>query len=294
VNVTTLGERRVPLKRDRVSDGIYVFTSGLYAEVTATVIFTDEGAILVDTLPFPQETRVIREFVGQRHAQVLFVVNTHFHADHIYGTYLFPEATVIAHYRCRQLMERHAESSLAEAKKQTPQLAEVTIRFPELLFNESMTLRIGGKTIELHYAPGHSRDVITVHVLEDRLMIASDAVMPVPYIVGGDLDDMIRSLAAIKQKNLENLVQGHGSILLRGEIEDTLDANIHYLKCVDRLVRERIARGVGKNGVLDISIEQCGLSRIPLGGLVQKLHQANLLTLYDAYRSEVRSSRVAG
>jgi cyclase len=284
----------VPLKRDRVSDGIYVYTSGLYAEVTATVIFTDEGAILVDTLPFPQETRAIREFVGQRHAEVLFVVNTHFHADHIYGTFLFPEATVIAHYRCRQLMERHAESSLAEAKKQTPQLAEVTIRLPELLFNESMTLRIGGKTIELNYAPGHSRDVITVHVLEDRLMIASDAVMPVPYIVGGDLDDMIRSLAAIKQKNLENLVQGHGSILLRGEIEDTLDANIQYLKCVDRLVRERIARGVGRNGVLDISIEQCGLSRIPLGGLVQKLHQANLLTLYDAYRSEVRSSRVSG
>jgi cyclase len=284
----------VPLKRDRVSDGIYVYTSGLYAEVTATVIFTDEGAILVDTLPFPQETRAIREFVGQRHAEVLFVVNTHFHADHIYGTCLFPEATVIAHYRCRQLMERHAESSLAEAKKQTPQLAEVTIRLPELLFNESMTLRIGGKTIELNYAPGHSRDVITVHVLEDRLMIASDAVMPVPYIVGGDLDDMIRSLAAIKQKNLENLVQGHGSILLRGEIEDTLGANIQYLKCVDRLVRERIARGVGRNGVLDISIEQCGLSRIPLGGLVQKLHQANLLTLYDAYRSEVRSSRVSG
>jgi cyclase len=281
----------VPLKRDRVSDGVYVFTSGLYAEVTATVVFTDEGAILVDTLPFPQETKVIRDFISQRRTRVLYVINTHSHADHIYGTYLFPEAIVIAHYRCRQLMERHAETSLAEAKKQTPQLAEVVIRYPELLFNEGMTLRIGGKTIELAYSPGHSRDVITVHVLEDRLMIASDTVMPVPYIVGGDLDDMILSLTAIKQKNLENLVQGHGSILLRGEIEETLDANILYLRCVDRLVRERIARGVPRSGILDISIEQCGLSRIPMGGLVQKLHHANLLTLFDAYRSEMRSNR---
>jgi cyclase len=284
----------VPLKRDRVSDGVYVFTSGLYAEVTATVVFTDEGAILVDTLPFPQETKVIRDFISQRRTRVLYVINTHSHADHIYGTYLFPEAVVIAHYRCRQLMERHAETSLAEAKKQTPQLAEVVIRFPELLFNEGMTLRIGGKTIELAYSPGHSRDVITVHVLEDRLMIASDTVMPVPYIVGGDLDDMILSLAAIKQKNLENLVQGHGSILLRGEIDETLDANIQYLRCVDRLVRERIARGVPRSGILDISIEQCGLSRIPMGGLVQKLHHANLLTLFDAYRSEMRSGRTVG
>jgi len=283
----------VPLKRDRISDGIYVFTSGVYAEVTATVIFTSEGAVIVDTLPFPQETRFIREFLNQRRTKALYVINTHSHADHIYGTYLFPEAEVIAHYQCRRLMERHAEEALAAAKQQTPRLADVKIRYPELLFNDAMTLRIGGKTLELNYSPGHSRDVITVHAVEDRLMVASDTVMPVPYVVGGDLDDMIQSLTAIKQKNLENLVQGHGEVLLRGEIEDTLAASINYLRTIDRLVRERIARGVPRTGILDITIEECGLSRIPLGGLVQKLHQANLLTLYDAYRSEMKARRTS-
>ena len=283
----------MPLKRDRISDGIYVFTSGVYAEVTATVIFTSEGAVVVDTLPFPQETRFIREFLNQRRTKALYVINTHSHADHTYGTYLFPEAEVIAHYQCRRLMERHAEEALAAAKQQTPRLAEVKIRYPELLFNDAMTLRIGGKTLELNYSPGHSRDVITVHAVEDRLMVASDTVMPVPYVVGGDLDDMVQSLTAIKQKNLENLVQGHGEVLLRGEIEDTLAASINYLRTIDRLVRERIARGVPRTGILDITIEECGLSRIPLGGLVQKLHQANLLTLYDAYRSEMKARRSA-
>ncbi len=84
--------------------------------------------------------------------------------------------------------------------------------------------------------------MITVHVVEDRLMCASDTVMPCPYVVGGDLDDMIQSLRAIKMRSLENLVQGHGEVLLRGEIEETLDASIVYLQRVDRLVRERIAR----------------------------------------------------
>jgi glyoxylase-like metal-dependent hydrolase (beta-lactamase superfamily II) len=283
----------VPVKRDRVSEGIYVFTSGLYAEVTATVIFTDEGVLVVDTLPFPQETRYIRDFIEQRRQKVLYVVNTHSHADHTYGTYMFPDAEVIAHYRCRRMMERYADRALAEAKLQTPQLADVKVRLPEILFNEVMTLRIGGHTIELAYSPGHSPDLITVHVVEDRLLIASDTVMPVPYIVGGDLDDMITSLAAIKTKNLENLVQGHGEVLLRGEIEETLNANIHYLRTIDRLVREHIARGVPRNGVLDITLEEAGLSRIPLGGLVQRLHQANLLTLYDAYRTEMRARRAA-
>jgi cyclase len=283
----------VPVKRDRVSEGIYVFTSGMYAEVTATVIFTDEGVLLVDTLPFPQETRFIRDFIEQRRAKVIYVVNTHSHADHVYGTYLFPDAEVIAHYRCRRLMERFAERALSDARQQTPQLADVKVRLPELLFNEVMTLRIGGRTIELAHSPGHSSDLITVHVVEDRLLIASDTVMPVPYIVGGDLDDMVTSLAAIKSKNLENLVQGHGEILLRGEIEETLDANIHYLRTIDRLVREYIARGVPRSGVLDITVEEAGLSRIPLGGLVQRLHHANLLTLFDAYRTEMRARRAA-
>lgn len=282
----------MPLKRDRISEGVYVFTSGLFAEVTATVIFTDEGAILVDTLPFPQETRQIRDFVAQRRSKINYVVNTHSHVDHIYGTYLFPEAVVVAHYQCRRLMERHAETALAQAKEQTPALGDVVIRYPEILFNTGMTLRFGGKTVELRHAPGHSKDVITVHVVEDRLLVASDAVMPVPYVVGGDLDDMISSLQSLRGLNLENLVQGHGEVLLRGEIEESLDANIHYLRCVDRLVRERIARGVPRNAILDITIEECGLSRIPLGGLVQKLHQNNLLTLYDAYRSEIRTRRV--
>jgi glyoxylase-like metal-dependent hydrolase (beta-lactamase superfamily II) len=281
----------VPLKRDRVSDGVYVFTSGLYAEVTATVIFTDEGAIVVDTLPFPQESRHIRDFIAQRRSKALYVINTHSHADHIYGTYLFPEAEVVAHYQCRRLMERHAEASLSAAKQQTPQLADVRIRYPELLFNEVMTLRVANKTIELSYTPGHARDVCSVYVYEDRLMIASDTVMPVPYVVGGDLDDMIQSLTAIKQKSMENLIQGHGEVLLRGEIEETLAANISYLKSIDRLVREKIARGVPRNNILDITIEECGLSRIPLSGLVQKLHNANLLTLYDLYRSEMKARR---
>ncbi len=281
----------MPLKRNRISDGVYVFTSGMYAEVTATVIFTDEGTVVVDTLPFPQETRVMREFIAERGEPVRYVINTHSHADHIYGTYQFPDADVIAHYLCRRLMERHAEEALLGARRQTPQLADVRIVYPNLLFNDSLTLRIGGRTIHLQYSPGHSRDVITVHVVEDRLMIASDTVMPVPYIVGGDIDSLIASLTVLRQESLENLVQGHGDVLLRGEIDETLEAQINYLRCVDRQVRERIARGVPRTGLNDITVEDCGLSRIPLSGLANRLHQANLLTLYDAYRSEIKARR---
>ena len=54
------------MQRERVTEDIYVFISGLYAEVTAAVIITPEGAIVVDALPFPQETQGVREFALRR------------------------------------------------------------------------------------------------------------------------------------------------------------------------------------------------------------------------------------
>ena len=44
--------------------------------------------------------------------------------------------------------------------------------------------------------------------------------------------------------------------------------------------REVIRRGDPPSALRDIDIESCGKSRIPLDGLVSKLHLDNLVTLY--------------
>lgn len=43
--------------------------------------------------------------------------------------------------------------------------------------------------------------------------------MSLPYIVDGDADDMLASIKKIGKMGLENIIQGHGDIILRGEIE---------------------------------------------------------------------------
>src|SRR5258708_5546028 len=92
------------MQPEPVADDIYVFTSELYAQVTASVILTPEGAILIDTLLFPEETRNIRNFVeGRLNCPVRYVVNTHYHADHTYGTCMFPDAVVVSHSKCYDL-----------------------------------------------------------------------------------------------------------------------------------------------------------------------------------------------
>ena len=267
--------------RERVTEDIYVFISSLYVEATATVVITPEGAVVIDTLPFPQETNQVRDFALRRCPQgVRYVVNTHHHADHVYGSYLFPEAELIAHRRCRQILLKVGEESLERAQAQTPALASVKLRIPQLVFETEMLLRLGEKTLHFMHAPGHVPDGLIVHIREDKVLVASDVLTPVPLIVRGDSKELIRSLRRIKTLNLENAIQGHGGVLLRGEIDETVDENIAYLRCIEKQVRAVIEKGLPRSELDKIDIEACGKSRIPLGGLVQRLHKANLEYLY--------------
>jgi cyclase len=278
----------VTMLLERISEEIYVFTSDLYAQVTAGVIVTSEGAVVVDTLPFPQETRELLVFVRERGLRVPFVINTHSHADHINGSYLFEEADLVAHRRCRAILRRHGERVLEEAKAETPELAEVQLRLPSITFDQELTLRLGDRTMRLIHLPGHTPDSIGVYVEEDKILFAGDTVMPVPYIVGGDREAMIDSLRIIGQLSLENIVQGHGEVILRGEVEQALKSSIFYLETIYEKVKEAVEAGAPPESVAEIDIEQCGKSRIPLNGLVQQLHEANLLHLYDLMTAQVR------
>jgi len=267
--------------RERVTDDVYVFISALYAEVAATVIVTPDGAVVIDTLPFPSETIQVRDFARSRCPQgIRYVINTHHHADHIYGSYLFPEAELIAHRKCREILLKVGEESLARAKAQTPALAPVELRLPQLVFEVDLLLRLGEKTIHLMHTPGHAPDGLMVHLREDKVLVASDTVTPVPLIAQGDSAVLAKSLKEIRGMNLENVVQGHGGVLLRGEIEDTVDSSIAYLHSIEKRVKAVVEKGQPRSALKSIDIESCGKSRIALGGLVQRLHLANLESLY--------------
>ena len=54
------------MQRERVTEDIYVFTSDLYAQVTAGVVLTTAGAVVIDTLVYPEETLAIKRFVEER------------------------------------------------------------------------------------------------------------------------------------------------------------------------------------------------------------------------------------
>ena len=280
--------------RTRVADDTWVFTSELYVEVNAGLVVTPEGGILIDTLPFPSETKQIIEFAQRVCPQgIQYVINTISHADHVYGSCFFPDAELVAHELTRQMLIDYGYKALEEAKEHTPELRNIEIRLPKIVFNEGMVIRLGGKTVHLIHSPGPSPELCAVHVREDKVLFASDLMMPVPLIATpySDIEAFKRSLLNLHDYNLECIVQGHGDILLRGEVTSSIDVSVAYLNDIQRLVQRLMGEGATKHDLLKHDIEQFERSRIPLGGLVQQFHANNLLHLWEEARAAQRKQR---
>ncbi len=274
--------------RERIADDIYVFTSKRYAQVTSGAILTKEGVILIDTLFYPEESLAVKTFLEDRLGlKVRYVVNTHYHADHTMGTYLFPKAQVVSHALCREYLDTTGREGLEQMKSQSPEFEEVVLVLPDLIFeNGHLNIHLGGKTVRLQHCPGHSPDLISALVVNDRILFASDNMMPVPTIFDGSFDALVASLNSMLEMSLDTVVQGHGEVILRGEVENLIKSDLHYLEKIEKEVKKVIRKGKPTTALEKVTIESCGKSRIPLNGFVSDLHQANLLRLYEHLTGE--------
>jgi len=269
------------MQKERVSDNVYWFQSEVYAQVTAGVIIGPQWAILIDTL-MPEETPEIKTYIeDELMVPVRYIINTHHHADHSWGNCLFPNATVIGHELCRELMLSRSQSAMAEAGKDNPLFRSLCIKEPQITIAEgSLYIRLGKKHIRVFSTPGHSDDCISVLIEDDRILFSGDAYMPIPYFVGGDIDVLTKTITEIGSMGLENIIQGHGDVVLRGEIDEVTNSHLDYLKSVHKLVKTAFRRRDPLEFLRSQLVEDSGKTRISMGGLAQDLHIRNLQWLY--------------
>jgi cyclase len=270
------------MHRERVSENVYWFQSEVFAQVTAGAVTGPQWAVVIDTLALPEETLAMRSYIEEvLNVPVRYVINTHYHADHTWGNCFFPGATVIAHALCRTAILEHGQANLDLARKQNPVFRQTKLVAPHFTFDSgSISMRVGKKNLIMTSTPGHSKDGISILVEEDRVLFTGDAFMPLPHIVDGDLEQLSTTIKLIGKMGLENIIQGHGDIILRGEIEGAVKENLAYLSALRKAVKTAARRKNPEEALAAIDIESCGKSRVSLGGLGQDLHRRNVRALY--------------
>jgi glyoxylase-like metal-dependent hydrolase (beta-lactamase superfamily II) len=121
---------------------------------------------------------------------------------------------------------------------------------------------------------------------EERILFAGDAMMPLPYFRDGDIDTEIATVKGLAAMGLENIVQGHGDLILRGEIDEMISSHLVYLDRVQKEAMNAVRWNWSEAELRQIPIEKCGKSRILLNGLAPDLHFQNLAALYHLYKKK--------
>ncbi|MCS7287440.1 MAG: hypothetical protein RMK30_10510, partial [Anaerolineae bacterium] len=121
-------------------------------------------------------------------------------------------------------------------------------------------------------------------IQEEKILFAGDLLMPIPLVTDGDVDLAIASLETLKGLSLDYVVQGHGGVLLKGEITDVLEDNIRYLRNLKAKVAEAISRKRPLEKLLKVKLEEFGKSPFAMGAMGEPIHKANIMAVYEALK----------
>jgi Zn-dependent hydrolases, including glyoxylases len=144
----------VEIKVSKVGGNVYML-KGAGGNIGFSV--GDDGIVLVDDQFAPLADRIKAALKAITDKPLRFVINTHYHFDHIDGNASFQkEAPVIAHHNVRKRLESGgAPGNLGSVKQELKPAAREAL--PILTFSQDVTLHLNGEDIRvLHYPSGHT------------------------------------------------------------------------------------------------------------------------------------------
>lgn len=200
-----------------IGDGVFVRRYEFYDQ-NIGVVLGDAAVLVVDTRSTHAQGReILADLRMLTHDPVTVVVDTHGHFDHTFGNHVFRPAPIWGHAACPPFMARTAEQRRARIAKEQPSiaadLAEVVVDPPDQVFEESTTVEVGGRPVELRFlGRGHTDHDIVVSVPGADVVFAGDLVEggAVPFFNDAYPLDWPSTADALANLVSGVIVPGHG------------------------------------------------------------------------------------
>ena len=278
---------------ERLADGVYaaIHRHGGWAIGNSGIVDLGGRTMVFDSTLTPQAAAELRaaaeELTGQ---PVSFVINSHFHNDHIWGNQAFaPQTDIIATmgtlqtiltqgegmyiwYRdnaateLERLQAQH-ESEQDEALRRevfgwiayhqglVESFPALQVRPPNITFEGRMTLQGSERAAELvEYQGGHSPSDAVLALPAEGILFTGDLLFIAshPYLGGGDPQQVLCIMQRLGEQRPDRLVPGHGPVGTAAALGELCE----YIGGLDRLAQELVAAGKPEDAVGEVAIPE--------------------------------------
>ncbi|TCZ80050.1 MBL fold metallo-hydrolase [Paenibacillus albiflavus] len=240
---------------EQITDGVYaaIAISGTGSVSNAGIIDLGDAALVFDTFNSQQAAYDLRvaaeELTGKKPA---YVVNSHWHGDHIRGNQVFEDAAIIATHETFELMNRmhpdrirqqieglpNIENYLTSLRERLESTADDQIKLgiaqeissieevalslqtlrltlPNLLFDTKLSLYGSKRKVELiSVGAAHTANDMILYLPEEQIVFAADIVLvdTHPMMLHGDPAHWLVALDQLRELPIKTLVPGHGPL----------------------------------------------------------------------------------
>ncbi|GCE21552.1 MBL fold metallo-hydrolase [Dictyobacter kobayashii] len=233
---------------ERVADGVYaaIVRGGKGAWGNAGIVDLGGVTLLFDTFFTPRAAQSLREAAEALTGRPpTYVINSHFHADHVFGNQVFDDATIVATNRTYELMSVELPATLEEARADPAslnvalegihdprvrrdretlagdyqaleaELAAIQVRLPDITFEQSMVFH-GTKCAAqlITFGGGHTPSDVILYLPALATAFTADIVQVDfhPSMNTGNLEEWLRMLDQVEALQLEHVIPGHGNV----------------------------------------------------------------------------------
>jgi len=160
----------------KFTDSVWDYTP---SETSSHISFIkmDKFLVLVDTGMDPSLTKKVREFAeSETGLKFKYVIITHYHGDHTFGTKVFKDCDIISTRSTKKILEQKIKGDYKDKE----------IVLPNITFDGQYEIKDEFKTVKIIETHGHTQGSAFVHIPQENVILTGDLLFADMFPFAGD------------------------------------------------------------------------------------------------------------
>ncbi len=248
----------------KITDRVYgVF--GAYEQVSpqnrgfisnAYFYVADDGVLVVDALSTYNLGKELLETIRSvTDKPIRFLVITHYHTDHFYGSKALKEvgAEIVAHEYALEYLSKPSSYNFFLSRKKLlgEEMKGTELIPPSITISKKLNiyLTVNNKLKEIqvkHLCRAHTNGDLIIFIPDEGILFSGDIVFDgrLPFLGSGNSKNWLECLEEMSKWNIKILLPGHGEILNDPEkIKRAIRWTAQYIKDLRNAIRDMIEEG---------------------------------------------------